>query len=255
MPLITELDIKPITWDGITPGGHTISDSYFFANVISMLLEGYSPMVGIVGKQRIGKSRMAATIAWKLSIAMGKPFDLKTWFYFEPRKMVDELSMSSFYQCRVMDEAIDSMHRKEWMKQSHILISKIISTSANLRLCHIWCLPFKSDLDKSMQKHWDFCVDCVAKGHAKVWLYRKNHKADAGKEAFPVFLDDLFFSKKDFPEEIWQIYEPWSQIEKEKIRHKYTKRQEVEENETVRLRRALLGLSSRVKKEALFDDQ
>jgi hypothetical protein len=227
------------------PGGHFVTTSYMMGNIIKMMRDGYSPLIAVVGKQRIGKSTVSLMLANTINQAWGKKFILRHQVYFEPIALINSMNECDARECRILDEAINQIHRREWFKQSHVILSKLISTQSYLELCHIWNIPFKSDLDTSFLKYFDFLVHVKRWGHYKTWQFNKRHDADAGKEITKVFLDDIFYNKSDLPAAIWDEYAPWSKSEKEKLKSKYAKNRVEEVSEQTRMMRAMRGLMTK----------
>lgn len=250
MPILLDSTEKPL-YSGPVPGGHLKTNLYLFANLVKMMRGGYSPLIAIVGKQRVGKSLVALMIASKIAEIFGKKFVLDRWVYYEPLALLEGLKDDAAGEARIMDEAINIIHRREWFAQSHILLSKIISTQSYLNVVHIWCCPFRSDLDPAFEKYFDFLLHVTDKGHVKVWMFKKKHDAERGKECYKMFLDDLFFDKKDVPAEIWIHYEAWSKREKVRLLSKYTKKKKEDIELNDRIRAALTGKTDSIVRSVL----
>lgn len=229
-------------------GGFFTTDMYFWNNLIALMEKGYSPLIAVVGKQRIGKSHIALVIAYKLSQIYGWNFEVTDTVYFDPEKLLGELKEEEAKKAKIMDEAINLIHRKEWYQKSHILMSKVISTQAYLNICHIWCAPFRSDLDASFEKYFDFMIHVIDRGHIKIWQFVKRHDAVKGKEVYRMFLDDVEVNLGSIPQKHWEEYVKLSMNEKERMMKQYAKKKNQEMTDERRIRLLLSGAAEKMTK-------
>jgi hypothetical protein len=236
------------------PGGIYRTDLHFMKFICGRFSSRLSVNIAIVGPQQIGKSSFSIWLYAQIAKCFKTPFDIRSAIFYEPLKMVESMPTEPYY-VRISDEAANLLHRKEWFRQSHIALSKLITTQgfcfcAEIRtkatlirvMASIFTTPFLSDLDKSFHKYFDMVFYVKERGRVKCWRYIARHDQPEGQETRRVFLDDFRFALKDLPPGSWEEYRPWSIEEKEKIRAHYAQKQQRQEDDFERLRAAIQGM-------------
>jgi len=199
-------------------GRHLITPHTFIYQIFKKMKNGYSPIVGICGCQRIGKSFVAIWLAYLLYKIQDKPFDPTKNTYYEPEKAIMDLGEKN-REAIIIDEAGDVMDYQEWYKQAHRALRSMINTQAYKNNLYIFISPFTAQIDKSIRIHWDFLIRVKARGNFLVWKYAKKYDADKIDEAtYKVFLDNVGIKMSVLPKGIWKNYREFSEKEKEKIR-------------------------------------
>jgi len=234
------------------PAGIYRTDLHFMRYICGRFNNRLSVNIAIVGGQQIGKSSFGIWVAAQIAAAYKTPFDIKSAIFYEPIKMVESMPTEPYF-VRISDEAANILHRKEWYRQSHIALSKLITTQGfcfcvfakmtlNRVMATIFITPFMSDLDKSFHKYFDLVFYVKDRGRVKCWRYIARHDQPEGQETRRVFLDDFKFQLNHLPPGSWEEYRPWSIEEKEKIRAHYAKKQQRQEDDFERLRAAIQGM-------------
>lgn len=223
------------------PAGIYNTDLHFMRFICNQFNRRLSCNIAIVGEQQIGKSSFGLWLYAQISKCYKTEFNLKSAIYYEPLKMVENIPNEP-YHVRISDEAANLLHRKEWFRQSHIALSKLITTQGFRVMASIFITPFMSDLDKSFHKYFNLVFYVKSRGRVKCWRYIAKHDQPEGQETRRVFLDDFRFGLNDLPPGAWEEYKPWSIEEKEKIRAHYAKKQQKQEDDFERLRAAIQGM-------------
>lgn len=217
---------------------------HFMAHIVKDLRAGFSPIILVVGRQRSGKSFVTIMVCWWLSEVFNQPLVIKDILYYEPDKAVENLNEAARYRPRVLDEAAINLHRRDWQKKSHSAFSKVIISQGvrnDFRLIILLetakhfpfflCTPFKADIDTSLLRHCDYMIHVIRRGKFMAFKFVKHHDRDDGKDNHKLFLDQVFYNKKDLPAKLWAEYEVFSRAEKDRILAKIQKSSELEEKE------------------------
>ena len=199
-------------------GKHVTTKLTFVYQLLKKMKNGYSPIVGICGCQRIGKSFVAVWLARLLYTIQDKPFNPTQNTYYEPEKAIMDLGTKN-REAIIIDEAGDVMDYQEWYKQAHRALRSMINTQAYKNNLYIFISPFTAQIDKSIRIHWDFIIRVKSRGNFLVWKYAKKYDADKINEAtYRVFLDSVSIKMSVVPKDIWKDYLSFSQNKKEEIR-------------------------------------
>ena len=158
--------------------------------LVDRLRKNYSPIIGICGDQRDGKSWFAVYIAYTLLKVMGKEFDVSRNAIYDAN-IVSKKLKSLVNDCVIFDEASYSYYKREWFKRPHTSLSKVIFTQGRKTLAYIFISPFINDIDKAFTKHFDIIIYSKIRGLAKCYKMRKNHMAFTDRENKRFWWDDL----------------------------------------------------------------
>lgn len=195
---------------------HTKTNLRFLVRIIRQMLNGYSPIICICGKQRQGKSFIGVWLSWLIMKAFSRALDMERNFVYDPMETltkVNPLKQETF----MLDEASSSFHRKEWFQRIHIAFDKIIITQGRKVVCYIFVSPFVADIDKSFVKHFDYIVEVEKRGYVKIFGVKKKYASLADKPFMRYFLDAVYVPLKTLPSAIWGSYKEYSEKEKDRI--------------------------------------
>lgn len=202
----------------------TTTNLLFLYKLIRHLKKGFSPIIGICGSQRIGKSFVGVWLSYKLMELMGKQYTPIDHTFYEPVKAIENLE-GRRQDPLMIDEAGDILNRREWYAQTHIALSNIINTQAYKGMIYIFISPFISDIDKTFTKHFYFLLRVDDFGRFKAFQYKKKYDAREEKKAVKrIFLDDVYVTMNDLPSGLWERYLAYSIQQKEMLRKKCLKR-------------------------------
>lgn len=183
--------------------------------IVNKMINGYSPIICIVGEQRIGKSYFAIWLGYTVCKIFGKKFDINKHTVYDPKqaiRKIKDIEREPF----ILDESSYSYYKREWYEKSHTVFSKIILTQGRKAICYIFVSPFIRDIDKSFGQHFHIIIKVKKRGLAKVF-YKKRFYSEMRDKDILVFMDDISLSKGDIPKEIWDQYDKFSNNEKDKI--------------------------------------
>lgn len=188
--------------------------------IMKLMKTGYSPIVGICGKQRTGKSTVGVWVANLIMSAYGKNFEPEKNTFYEPVKTLERLDKAS-YEAWLVDEAGDLLNRREWYDQSHQALSSMVQTQGYKTMCYIFISPFIIDIDSNFTKHFDFVLRVDERGRFKAFQYIKRYDSIDNKKVLRrIFLDDVSLSMNCIPKDIWNRYHTYSISQKNIIRAK-----------------------------------
>lgn len=198
--------------------GKTVKTKFaFFEQICKKLNNGYSPLIGICGPQRAGKSTIALWLALKIHEASGQEFNMEKMVFYEPDKAIENLTEKN-QSVEWIDEP-DALDYQEWYKQTHRAMRSMINTQGYKNNLYIVISPFIAQLDKSLRVHIDYLIDVKSRGHFLVWKTKKKYKSGDLNKAAPLFLiDDCNILLTDIPLNYRREYLKFSIQEKERIR-------------------------------------
>lgn len=203
----------------IKMGKKTIDTNLFYlAKTFKKIKEGYSPIIGICGKQRTGKSLLAVWLCYMFMEFMNKEYDPTKYTFYDPIAAVSNLEDQDRIPL-LIDEAGSILHRREFYERLHQSLNKVIQTQGYKTILYIFVSPFISDIDKSFTKHFDFILRVDKRGRYKAFEVMKRYdQNDANKSSYKRFMDDVAIKLSDVPSQVWKSYQYFSIDEKEKMR-------------------------------------
>ena len=220
MPLLKTLEQQYAYQYKVTnTEGNTIeikTNLRFLNRIIRQMLNGYSPIICICGKQRQGKSFIGLWLSWLIMKSFSRILCMERNFVYDPMETltkVNPLKQETF----MLDEASSSFHRKEWFQRIHIAFDKIIITQGRKVVCYIFVSPFVADIDKSFVKHFDYIVEVEKRGYVKIFGIKKKYASLADKPFLRYFLDAVYIPMKTVPSDLWNEYNDYSNKEKDRI--------------------------------------
>lgn len=191
--------------------------SSFIYQLFKKLNNGYSPIVGICGVQRGGKSFVGVWLTYLLYKIRGLEYNFEKLTFYEPDKAMESLEEKN-RDAMLIDEASDVIDYQEWYKQTHRALRSMVNTQAYKNNLYVFIAPFLVQINKSIRIHCDFEVRVTKRGVFKVWKIIKRYDADHIKNAtYRLFLDDMSIKMSDVPKELWKQYKEFSYKKKEEI--------------------------------------
>lgn len=178
-------------------------------NIIGDIQDGYSPIILICGRQRIGKTRFGVTLANIFSV-----FLYYQWlnpdesFFLEPKRVLQNMTDEG-YQIFVLDEAGASgsgINKRQWYSELNELFDYVLQTQGTLQNIYIFILPFASDLTTDIRKYVDYLMAGKKRGLFKSYkIYKREDQLVKNLKAFKqVWIEMLQFDKSDLPASIWK---------------------------------------------------
>lgn len=203
--------LKEIPHDVMKFRNRTIdTDSDVIPCILGDIQEGYSPIIIITGRQRLGKTRFGATLANFFSIFLYyKWLNPGNSYHLYPLDLMIKLKSYGIY---ILDEAGSSgsgINKRQWYSDLTELFDYILQTQGNLRNIYIFILPFASDLALDVRKYVDYLFSGKKKGQFKAYkIFKREDKLVKNIKDFKqVFIEMLNFGKSDLPEFIWNPIE------------------------------------------------
>lgn len=220
MPMILE-EQKPYIYDfKVSNKSGSIkqvkTNLHFLNLILKRMMRGYSPIIGVCGEQRDGKSFIGIWISYIVMSALSKKMDCIRNCVYDPLETVTKLK-DLYMEVFMLDESSSSFHKREWWKRINIAFSKIIITQGRKVLLYIFVSPFINDIDKSFTKHFDFIIDVKKRGIIKVFNVRKKHRSMKEVPVYYFHLDDVEVPLKAVPKKLWEEYKKFSHSEKDRL--------------------------------------
>lgn len=199
------------------------TNQYFIHYLFSLIKRGYSPMVIICGKQRIGKSFIAVWLSYLMMKLLDKEYDPIKHTFYDPIKSTESLERQDKIPLMI-DEAGSILARREWQRKTHAVIDTAVQTAGYKSILWLFVTPFTSDVDKLFLKHFDFQVRVDNRGFYKAFRIVKKYDAFKPEDSMKrKFLDQISIPIKSLPKDIWIRYRKYSKEEKDKMRKEKVK--------------------------------
>lgn len=208
-----------------------ITNVYVLFWIIKRLKAGYSPIIGICGDQRDGKSWFAMWFVFMILAVFGKVFDSKKHLIYSP-KDIDEKLAGIKEDVVLFDEAAYSYYKRLWYRTPNTSLSKIIFVQGRRTRAYIFISPFINDIDKAFTKHFDVIIDVQRRGITKTYKMKKKHMAFTDRENYPVWKGDVLLDTRNMPKEFIKVlaeYKEESERMKDELEHE--DREETEKRE------------------------
>lgn len=190
----------------------------FISQIMKKMRAGYSPIVGIHGPQRAGKTFCGIWLSYQIYKVNAREFVPEHITFYDPDKAMMSLAGRE-RDVVLIDEASDIMDYQEWRDKTHRALRSMINTQGYRNNLYVFIAPFRAQIDRSLRIHCDYSILVTKRGTFKVWKYVKCYDADDMKDATKrYFLDYGRLRMRDVPSEIWDKYLHYSIQEKEKIR-------------------------------------
>lgn len=194
------------------------TNQYFIAHLFNKITKGYSPLVLICGKQRIGKSFIGVYLCHLFMHLVGKQYEPEKHTFYDPMKAIEMIGDEELVAMHI-DEAGSILTRREWYKKTHIALDKIVQTQAYKTILYVFISPFASDIDRTFQKHFDYLLRVDDRGKYKAFrILKKYDEFQQEKTTRRVFLDDVYLNMSNIPKETWNKYLEYSIKKKEEMR-------------------------------------
>ena len=193
-------------------------ESKMLVYLIDQVKRLFAPIVLICGKQRIGKSSFALSLA-----------DILTWFFHDEQYNVTEFvyfnakkflikSISVRRRVVIIDEASKDLSKTEWYTVLNQVVTKILETQGDLNNIYVIVLPHASRLATQHKIYIDLKLVMIRRGQARVFFMKKNYgelSSDIKKVTKAIFLNVEALPKP--PEKLWGKYERMATERKREI--------------------------------------
>lgn len=214
------LEKSPYEYNIKRPDGSVYRTNFdVVGKTIYLMKRGFSPIIMVVGNQRMGKSFFAVWLGIKIhSFFHGMDgFDITKHTYYDPMETIKHLKdyRNTFM---ILDEAGVVMNNKEWMKQLPKIFEKILISQGYLRTVQIVIAPFLNNIPKGIRQQIDMV--CFARKRGVITVKKIPKKYDSVKDSVPTpyTLEQIKLSMKTVPSGIWKTYEKYSFEKKEEMR-------------------------------------
>jgi len=190
--------------------------------------------IGVSGEAGVGKS----TLTIHLGLRADKDFWFDTHMVYMRREVIDKAYALPKHSFMVVDEAIGAHKRRAMEKEQKDLVEWINKIRFKNHVV-VWNLPFFTDLDKDVRKHFDIWIHVVERGRAVVlvknknilapdpwlpeWWYRK-YKAKAMRSTEELVqmlrehpLYEMTIRFPPLPERLQKIYQMYSEAAKARL--------------------------------------
>lgn len=197
-------------------------DFRILGECIAQMNKGFSPIVLICGKQRVGKSFFAIWLAYKI-LHYFKPdlkFNTDRNVFYDPAKSIDAINRLSLEPI-IIDEAGSLHNRHEWYAKVNIVFDKVLQTQGYKSNMYIFISPFGGDLVKGLRKHVDFLVYLRKRGIAIVKKIPKRYDELSDIIPRPYRVEQIKIELNSVPTEVWKEYERYSFKIKEELNKKF----------------------------------
>lgn len=132
----------------------------------------FAPILLVCGKQRIGKSNYALSLASVLSwILNDEEYNVDKYVYFNALEFMKKF-ITERRKIFIIDEASKDLSKSDWYTTLNQVLSKIIETQADLHNIFIIVLPHASRLATQHKIYVNMKIVMTARGKAE-WIYMK----------------------------------------------------------------------------------
>lgn len=200
-------------------GGVLRTNIILIGYIISQMRKGYSPIILVVGKQRIGKSFIAVWLAWRIHkfFHNQEEMKIKDYTYYDPITAIRRMEHMNIRPL-IIDEAGAFLNKTEWYKKITIALDKIVQTQGYLCNCYIFVAPFGTDIAKTFRKHFSHLVHVRRRGVFSVKEIAKKYWDLSGKMPRTYTVEQVKVASNCIPIKIWKEYEEFSYKMKNELR-------------------------------------
>ena len=125
--------------------------------------------IGVSGEAGVGKS----TLTIHLGLRADKDFWFDSHMVYMRREVIDKAYALPKHSFMVVDEAIGAHKRRAMEREQKDLVEWINKIRFKNHVV-VWNLPFFTDLDKDVRKHFDIWIHVAERGRAVVFVKNKN---------------------------------------------------------------------------------
>lgn len=202
-------------------GGFLRTDIIIIGDCLRKMQKGYSPIILICGKQRIGKSFVGMWLAWRTLkfFHPEKEFEPKRYSFYDPLESIYAIEDRQM-EPLLIDEAGALFNKQEWYNRVTLALDKIIQTQGFLCNMYIFISPFGSDIAKTFRKHFDFIVYVRRRGVLVVKKIPKRYDDLTDRVPRPYRVEQIKLYKNVMPREVWASYEKYSMKKKKELYNK-----------------------------------
>ena len=207
------------------PYGTLHTDIILLGRILYAIKKGFSPIILVVGSQRIGKSFVAVWIGFRIMrfFHRERQFDIKRNTFYDPLQAIQRLEDLNMEPV-IIDEAGAMLNKSEWYQKISIALDKIIQTMGFLSNTYIFVSPFGADVAKSFRKHFDYIVYVRRRGAIVVKEVPKKYDDLSGKMPKPFRIEQIRLHMNCVPKKLWAEYEEFSIGKKREMREELSKR-------------------------------
>lgn len=215
-----------------------VTNIYVLFWILKRLKRGYSPIIGICGDQRDGKSWFAMWFLWKILSVFDKQFDPEKHLIYSPKEIDSKLAGIT-EDVIVFDEAAYSYYKRLWYRSPNTSLSKIIFVQGRRVRAYIFISPFINDIDKAFTKHFDVIIDVQRRGIAKTYRMKKRHMAFTDRENKPKWKGDILLDTENMPDEFLNVLAQYKEVSERKKDELEAEDKEEEENRNMTVKEIL----------------
>ena len=172
---------------------------------------GFSPLILIVGRQRVGKTAIALRLAYEI---MGDKFDIKKHMTYKIEDFAEAYDKYSNVVL-ILDEAGIPLDPYEHMTITQRVYTHIVQTQAYKQNIVFLVLPFASEIGKNHAKHISCIVEVVWRGCYKLYATKSWH-SDLSKRPPRLEKIEVVSGVPLPPPELWSWYKSQGQDEYKK---------------------------------------
>lgn len=191
--------------------------------IMKRLRGGYSPIIGVCGDQRDGKSWFAMYFVYMILKMFKKHFEAEKHMIYSPND-IDQRLEGMTEEVILFDEAAYSYYKRLWYKSPNTSLSKIIFVQGRRTRAYIFISPFINDIDKAFTKHFDIIIDVQRRGIAKTYKMKKKHMAFSDRENFPIWSGDVSLNTRKIEQgfkDVLEVYKKESERMKDQLENEY----------------------------------
>lgn len=191
---------------------------FFLYKMLRKIKRGFSPIVVIVGSQRVGKSFVALWLAQTYLHLTDKNFDPRKNTFYDPMEAIRRLGDMT-NDVMIIDEGGAFLNSRDWFTRINKAMDKIVQTQGYRTNLYIIISPHLSAIDKAFQIYIDFLIRVDDRGRFKAFqVFKKYDEARREKATRRMFLDDVHIKLSSMPSEVWEDYLDYSEEKKEELR-------------------------------------
>lgn len=178
--------------------------------ILKRLRGGYSPIIGVCGDQRDGKSWFAMWFVYMILKMYNKTFHADQHLIYSPND-IDQKLEGLTEEVVLFDEAAYSYYKRLWYKSPNTSLSKIVFVQGRRKRAYIFISPFINDIDKAFTKHFDVIINVQKRGIAKTYKMKKKHMAFSDRENVPIWKGDIKLDKRQLEEEFIKVLQEYKE--------------------------------------------
>lgn len=169
--------------------------------------QDYDAFIVVCGKERRGKSTLAAKIAWYISQGNMTADNI----CMEVEEFLQRLKASKKGEIIIFDEAGTALYSRDAMTNVNRMLTKSFMVSGIKNVCILICIPSFFNLDSYIRNHRiDLLINIPDRGKFKVYSAKKakeiSQKGVKYKKVDVVKANTVGWFTKEFPEKLEEEY-------------------------------------------------